>query len=128
MVWKNKLIWFAVFALFLWAVLLVAIFLLPMSLVVRNGLLLAISISTVNGVLMHGSLHWAFPRSNKIFFGAFFGGMGWKLLSLALTAGFIFRNSSYHLAITLVALSFFSLFFTFLSLRFLPTPKINHGF
>ncbi len=81
----------------------------------RNALCLAFLLASLNGVILHLLLSWAFNKSNKVFFGTLFGGMGWKFLTLGLTTFFVFGNPSYSLVTTLLSFVFFSTFFTFLS-------------
>ncbi len=92
----------------------------------RNGLLLSLFLAGFNGAMLHFLLSWAFNKSNKVFFGVLFGGMGWKMFTLGLTAFFIFGNPSFHLTVTLLTFVFFSMLFTFISIKFLP--KNSHGF
>lgn len=79
---------------------------------VRNGLILASTISFINVAFILSILNWAFKRSNKIFYGTFFGGMVWKLLALSAIAITIYGNPKFSLGTTLVSMACFTLCFT----------------
>lgn len=79
---------------------------------VRNGLLLALGIASLNGLLGFFALRWAFVQSDKIFYGTLFGSMIWKLMVLAVTAGFIFGNPNFNFVVTLVSQVLLTFVFT----------------
>lgn len=105
------------------------IFYFPPS--IRNGFFLSFALSALNAFLIFVSLNWTWDRSDKIFYGTFFGGIVWKLIVLALMTYLIYRNPDFNLNATLISFVFLTFLFNFTGISFLSKRKelaVIHGF
>ena len=92
---------------------------------VRRGMVLGIGLAFLNGLLSLLSLHWAFSRSPKVFYGTFFGGMLWKLGVLFALFFYLSPGSAVHSASALASLGAVTFLLNVLEIRFLPRQGVN---
>jgi len=98
---------------------------------INEGVILGTCISAANGILACVALRWAFLRSAKVFYGVFFGGMIWKLVTLLAVFLFLSRHFFPHSASFLVSMALGTFVFNIIELKLLPKPatqKAPHGF
>ena len=98
---------------------LLAVFLnLPVK--VERGIHLGTALAALNGILSYATLRWAFDRPAKFFYGAFVGGIFWRLLLLGAASFFTLTHGGFDFLSTLLSLIFVSTFFLLLELEYLP--------
>jgi len=92
---------------------------------VKKGVFLGILLAVFNCAVSCASLNWAFKKSDKIFFGALFGSMFWKLLVLAAAAYYLFTaNAGINPVTALVTLALMTLLFNILETGFLRKATV----
>ncbi|OGR84936.1 MAG: hypothetical protein A2901_01575 [Elusimicrobia bacterium RIFCSPLOWO2_01_FULL_54_10] len=72
---------------------------------IAKGLLLGSVLALVNGGLAFLLLRWAAGRKDKIFYGAFFGGMLWKLAGLFGVFIFLLNRPLAHIPSVLLSMA-----------------------
>jgi len=98
---------------------------------INEGVILGTCISAANGILACAALRWAFFRSTKVFYGVFFGGMIWKLVTLLAVFLFLARYPFPHAASFLVSMALGTFIFNIVELKLLPklaAKKMPRGF
>jgi hypothetical protein len=105
----------------LWAVLLIATGFVAFSDPVKNALALGVTLACANGALAFLSLAWAFPKSQKIFFGAFFGNMVWKLAVLFSSAAIFMHSPNMHIQTLLLSMAGLTFLINVLEIKLLPS-------
>lgn len=94
--------------------------LLALAPAVKSGILLGISLASMNSVFSFLSLYWSFRRSNKTFYAVWSAGILARLLVLALTSAAVYGNPAFDFLSTLLTLVFTTMLLMFLELDFLP--------
>lgn len=77
----------------------------------QNGFFLGVVLSCFNAILTSSALGWASRRSNRAFFGIYFGGILWKLIVLGGTFFFLLKHPSISPAPALITLGLMTLVF-----------------
>lgn len=86
----------------------------------RNGVILGLACSLVNALAGFAAVHWAFKRSNRLFYGAYFGSMLWKILVLGGVFFLVRGHAAFHPAGALVSLAAATFLLNALELGYLP--------
>lgn len=102
-------------ALFLY----IAVTFLNLGIFVSKGIFIGFFLSTFNGLVTFLALSWAIERSNKIFFGTFFGGIIWKLVVLGSVFFYWTIQSSFQIVPALVSLALTTFLFNIFGMIFL---------
>ena len=82
-----------------------------------DGVILGSCIAAANCALATLALRWAHSKSNPVFYGAFFGGMIWKLATLMGVASILFRNPALPAASILISMAVATFFSNFAELK-----------
>lgn len=125
---RNKFFWGTLAYMGAAAAFAAVFFLVPVGAAQRNGASLALALACLNAVLGFASLHWAMRRSDKIFFGAFFGGILWKFLVLGGTFFYLLGHPGLHAAATLLTLAVMTLLYDLIEILCLERTPARHGF
>lgn len=120
---QNKLL-LGTFSLLVCSIISLAVLMIFSSVpAVRNGFILGILLSTANALLCFLLLHWTYVKSSKIFYGAYFGGVIWKLLVLGGVFYYLMNHAMFHAPATLISLAVMTFLLNMTELYFLPQPS-----
>ena len=89
----------------------------------RSGFSVGIVLASLNGLLAFLTLAWAYPKSDKVFFGAFFGNMIWKLVMLFAAFLFLVNSKTVHVQTALISMAAMTFLINLIEIGLLP----SHG-
>ena len=90
---------------------------------VRWGLYLGIALAAFNGLIAFLTLAWAYQKSDKIFFGTFFGNMVWKLAVLMVSALWLLKFHQVHIPSALISMAALTLFINLIEMNLFPSES-----